>query len=159
LCYASCSFSKKVPGIIPPVGLGFVRSPLWGSPAHPSRLSLTGSWTAAGEAGATPREAQNPERRTQRIGNMVPVPVFRYSLSRFSRFKTVIAVRHNDGRRNILATEYSTTTYSGRRQKMSTSARGKGERGKGEGKRCQVPFLGLAQDGILRLFPLERKGT
>jgi hypothetical protein len=28
--------------------LGFVRSPLWGSPAHTSRLSLTGFWSAAG---------------------------------------------------------------------------------------------------------------
>jgi hypothetical protein len=27
--------------------LGFARSPLWGSPAHTSKLSLTGFWSAA----------------------------------------------------------------------------------------------------------------
>ena len=55
-------------------GLGFVRSPLWGSPAHPSRLSLTPFWSVAGEIGATPREDQNPEGWPQRLGNIVPVP-------------------------------------------------------------------------------------
>jgi hypothetical protein len=33
------------------VGLGFVISPLWGSRAHTSRLSLAGFWSAAGEVG------------------------------------------------------------------------------------------------------------
>ena len=54
--------------------MGFVRSPLWGSPAHTSRLSLVGFWSADGEVGATPREGQNLEGWPQEIGNIVPVP-------------------------------------------------------------------------------------
>jgi DNA-binding XRE family transcriptional regulator len=57
------------------VGLGFVRSPLWGSPAHTWRLSLTAFWSAAREEGAPPREGQNLERWPQKFGNIVPVPV------------------------------------------------------------------------------------
>ena len=57
------------------VGLGFVVSPPWGSPAHTSRLSLSSFRSAAGEAEARPGEAQNPEGSTQKIGNIVPVLV------------------------------------------------------------------------------------
>jgi hypothetical protein len=101
--YRGVGGERKVPGTISPLGLGwegvfrpfraceqnhlpalhrtqafslgFVRSPPWGSPAHMSRLSLTGFWDAAGEAGAPPGEAQNPKEWLQEIGNMVPVPI------------------------------------------------------------------------------------